>query len=190
MDTVQSGILAFDSVGRVVTLNSAARHLLGGIADEPPFAWPEGVDFVDGESLTPIADDRSPIMQAIAGATLRNTVAVMHRANREALRYVRVSSTPVGRASSNLACVVVIDDISEQEKHRQQVERASRLDALGQLTGGIAHDFNNLLATIQYALQLAAGVDRSNRQQSYIETALNSVERGSELTRRLLSFAK
>ena len=49
--------------------------------------------------------------------------------------------------------VLAIDDVSEAEQNRQQIERTARLDALVQLTGGIAHDFNNLLATIQYAIQ-------------------------------------
>ena len=65
-----------------------------------------------------------------------------------------------------------------------------RLDALGQLTGGIAHDFNNLLATILYAMQLTRSDDISERSDRVLATAISAVERGRELTGRLLAFAK
>ncbi len=106
-------------------------------------------------------------------------------------RYVRISSARLDEESSpDIGTVVIIDDVSEQERNRQQVERSSRLDALGQLTGGIAHDFNNLLATIEYAIQLAQNTDDPETRLGYHTTALNSVRRGANLTNRLLAFAK
>ena len=190
MDTAESGIIGLDRTGKITAANPRARHILGGISTEVPFPWPSDVAFLDRELFLPLKPTKSPVERALSGETIRGEITVMNRKTGADLRYVRVSTALARPAHASLHAVMVIDDISEQEKNRQAVERSSRLDALGQLTGGIAHDFNNLLATIQYALQLANSEQEPQRRTTYIETALSSVDRGSELTRRLLAFAK
>ena len=190
MDTAQGAIIALGFDGRVVSINKAGRHFLGVLRDPTPFSWPSDIKFIDGENHEILADKKNPILRSLKGATLKGEVSVMTRAEGGDQRYVRVSSSPFDTDAGEICCVLVIDDVSEQEKNRQQVERTSRLDALGQLTGGIAHDFNNLLATVQYALQLATHEGGEHQRQLYLETAIKSVERGSHLTKRLLAFAK
>ena len=91
---------------------------------------------------------------------------------------MRVSTAPVkARDAGDVATVVILDDITEQERNRQQMERSGRLDALGQLTGGVAHDFNNILATIEYAVQLVKS-EASPRMMPFLDTAHASVRRG------------
>jgi two-component system, cell cycle sensor histidine kinase and response regulator CckA len=67
-----------------------------------------------------------------------------------------------------------------------------RLEELGRLAGAVAHDFNNLLTVIRSYAQLmldqaAAGQPMSPDDAREIEHA---AARGSELTRRLLAFAR
>ncbi|MCW5698432.1 MAG: response regulator [Rhodospirillales bacterium] len=65
------------------------------------------------------------------------------------------------------------------------------MQAIGELTGGIAHDFNNLLAIIIGNLQLLEeSLEDNPEHKELIADALWSVERGSELTSRLLAFAR
>ncbi len=190
MDTTEGAIIALGFDGYVLSINRAGRRLLGDVKQPTPFGWPDDIRFVDDETYELLPDDRHPIVRSLSGATVRGEISVMTRAEDDEQRYVRVSSSPVDMDDGDICCVLVIDDVSEQEKHRQQVERTNRLDALGQLTGGIAHDFNNLLATVQYALQLASQNSDEQQRQVYLDTAMKSVERGAQLTRRLLTFAK
>ncbi|MEO0362578.1 MAG: PAS domain-containing protein, partial [Pseudomonadota bacterium] len=190
IQTAASAILALDGEGRIQMLNDAARHILGGIGDDLPLDWPEDVKFLHPEDLHPLEASADPVRRALAGVALKDEINLMSRTHGDEARYVRVNSTVIEDSSSNLKTVFVIDDVSEQEMNRQQVERASRLDALGQLTGGIAHDFNNLLATIHYAIDLALISDDEERRTKYLDTALSSVTRGSTLTQRLMAFAK
>lgn len=189
MDTAHGAIIALDTDRSVLAINAAGRHMLGGLKDQTPFAWPADIDFVDRDTMQPIPENENPLVRSLGGAILNNEIFLMSRTGVTESKYVSVSSSPLDHSQSLKNCVLIIDDISEQEKNRQKVERTSRLDALGQLTGGIAHDFNNLLATVQYSLELAQSADTAARH-TYIETALRSVDRGSELTRRLLAFAK
>ena len=79
----------------------------------------------------------------------------------------------------------------QRSRTEEQLAHAQRLDAVGQLTGGVAHDFNNLLTVISGNLQLLeAELSDQSSLQEIIDSALRAVERGSYLTRRLLTFAR
>lgn len=190
LDTAINGIIGLDHDGTVEVINPAARHMLGGRSEQTPFKWPEEIKFLHVLDLHPLDASADPVNRALAGQTLNGETHLMTSKNSKENRYVRVSSAVVDDPSNRLRSVVVLDDVSQLEKNRQQVERKGRLDALGQLTGGIAHDFNNLLATILYAMQLTRTDDISERSDRVLNTAIGAVERGRELTGRLLAFAK
>ena len=187
--TAGSAIIAIDADMRVQALNDAARHVLGGIDNVAPFSWPTDICFLDPETLSPLDPDKDPVRRSLDGKKLMGELNLMTRKTKGQNRYVRVSSTPADTADG-VASVIVLEDVSEQEMTRQQMERASRLDALGQLTGGIAHDFNNLLATIQYSIDLAMRNIEPGHTRNLLNTALGSVDRGAALSRRLLAFAR
>lgn len=82
-------------------------------------------------------------------------------------------------------------DITHQRRTEEQLRQAQRLESIGQLTGGLAHDFNNLLTVVIGNAELLA--ERSAEQPELHQLARiigNAAERGSELTRRLLAFAR
>ncbi|MCP3922145.1 MAG: PAS domain S-box protein [Desulfobacterales bacterium] len=91
-----------------------------------------------------------------------------------------------------------IRDVSErlkQEENRQilakKLQEAQRMESIGTLAGGIAHDFNNLLMGIQGNTSLimmkSPDVAPFNKHINNIE---NCVERASDLTNKLLRFAR
>ena len=69
-------------------------------------------------------------------------------------------------------------------------ERIQRMDALGQLTGGITHDFNNLLMVLSVNLEIAEMHMTVERGQIAIARAMEAVEQGASLNRRLLMFSR
>lgn len=85
----------------------------------------------------------------------------------------------------------LIASLVQRRRTEEQLAHAQRLDAIGQLTGGVAHDFNNLLTVISGSLQLLEGeCENQPGALEIINSALRSVERGSELTSKLLAFAR
>jgi PAS domain S-box-containing protein len=77
------------------------------------------------------------------------------------------------------------------EESREQLFRAQKMEALGQLTGGLAHDFNNLLTAILGACELASrSLGDEERVRRMLDGIRNSAQRGAGLTRQLLAFAR
>ena len=84
-----------------------------------------------------------------------------------------------------------IQDITGQRAIEEQLQQAQKMEAVGQLTGGIAHDFNNLLAIILGNLELLrAALSQDLEARERIDTAIRATLRGSDLTHRLLAFAR
>ncbi|MVO18414.1 hybrid sensor histidine kinase/response regulator [Parasedimentitalea huanghaiensis] len=87
--------------------------------------------------------------------------------------------------------IAVGEDITEKRHARDQVVRAQKLEAVGQLSGGIAHDFNNILTTIIGASHLASlDADEGSDLAGEIEQIDIAAHRAQDLVRELLSFAR
>jgi hypothetical protein len=84
----------------------------------------------------------------------------------------------------------VIADITERRRLEEQMSRAERLRALGQLAGGIAHDFNNRLTAILGNAQLLL----LDVEEESLVTALTTIEdaalEGAETVRRIMDFTR
>jgi PAS domain S-box-containing protein len=70
------------------------------------------------------------------------------------------------------------------------LDQAQRMEALGQLTGGIAHDSNNLLTVISGNLELMQSRTRDPAVLGLARQAIDAVNAGAGLNRRLLSFSR
>ncbi len=87
----------------------------------------------------------------------------------------------------------IVQDITEREHQAEHIRRAQKMDALGKLTGGIAHDYNNMLGVIiGYCQLLEETYNQQEHQElfSYIEQISHAADRGSKLTKKLLSFTR
>ena len=85
---------------------------------------------------------------------------------------------------------VIVSDITDVARMTRELERANRIQALGQLTGGVAHDFNNLLAIIQGNIDLLKLNTENAQSLKSIDAIASATKNGATLTSRLLSFAR
>jgi PAS domain S-box-containing protein len=88
------------------------------------------------------------------------------------------------------AILAIKSDVTERKKIEAQFLRAQRLESIGTLAGGIAHDLNNLLSPIIMGVGLLKLSPLSPRDQSIISKIQCSAERGTNLVRQVLSFAR
>lgn len=188
VDTVSSGIVAFDAHGQIEMMNEAARRMLNlPRGTEDPAAWPPHAQFRPTEQGSLAT---APVWAMLMGKRIRGAEYLLHVEGRAEPLRVRVNAEPAPLGAP-IGAVMTLEDVTEQHRARMLGDRADRLDALGKLTGGVAHDFNNLLSTIMGAVQLAerrsAGDPRIAR---HLDAALRATRTGAELVDRLLGFAK
>ena len=92
----------------------------------------------------------------------------------------------------------ILRDVSEQikafekqKRFQSQLYQARKMEALGTLAGGLAHGFNNVLMAIQGNLSLMRmNLPADHSMQKHIERINQSTEKGVNLARQILSFAK
>ena len=79
----------------------------------------------------------------------------------------------------------------EQEKLRNQLFHAQKMESVGRLAGGVAHDFNNMLGVIIGHVELAMEkIKISDNIYNNLEAINNAAMRSIDLTRQLLAFAR
>jgi signal transduction histidine kinase/ActR/RegA family two-component response regulator len=94
-------------------------------------------------------------------------------------------------AELNAANTRLHDEVAARAKAETEVMQMQRMESLGQLTGGIAHDFNNMLAVVMGNLELARlNIEKPERLEKLIHRATVGALRASDLTQRLLAFAR
>ena len=80
------------------------------------------------------------------------------------------------------------DQLLETE---EQLRRADRLSALGELSAGMAHEFRNPLGSIRGTAEiLKSGIDQNDRHYEFAEIMVKEVDRLEGVVRDFLNFAK
>ena len=82
-------------------------------------------------------------------------------------------------------------DVSERRKLEEQLAQVQKLESIGRLAGGVAHDLNNVLTVVlSYSDLLDVGLGASHPLQAQLRQIRKAAERASNLTHRLLAFAR
>jgi PAS domain S-box-containing protein len=173
--------------GKVIYLNRAGEELTGVARSE-----------IIGKSVNEMLNKRDADLiglqdrQALNAdkpyQIYENTLATRKRGE----RLVRTKKLMVRDADGSPKYLIgFCEDITEQRHTEDQLRHAHKMEALGQLTGGLAHDFNNLLAIIIGNLDVLTELRAHDAEDTeLLQGAIGAAVSGSELTRRLLAFAR
>ena len=107
--------------------------------------------------------------------------------------WARIQAILADEADSATACRAAISDITDQ-KNAEELQRKlleqDKMAAIGKLAGKMAHDFNNILGIIMGTSELLLMEDLPNAVSAEIEIIKESADRGRDLTKNLLFFAR
>ncbi|MBL8602656.1 MAG: PAS domain S-box protein [Myxococcales bacterium] len=86
--------------------------------------------------------------------------------------------------------LIINTDVTQQKNTEAQLLRAQRLESIGTLAGGIAHDLNNVLAPILFSIEMLRSDETRAGRLEDLATLEMCAERGAEMVRQLLAFAR
>ena len=174
-DAIPQGAALVDEAGSLLHANPALRLMLGPAVPLRP-----------GTPLATLVGSASRAalltwLEAPGAAPVEVELA-RPEGHAPTLAAFRLSALPNGPR------VLLVEDLSERARHREEAAAGERLRAVGQLAGGIAHDINNLLAIIVSSVDQARLV--APQASADLQPALDAAGRGAALVRRLLAFAR
>ncbi len=124
-----------------------------------------------------------------AGTETQEKLEAVHR-RKDGTTYDVMIRLQLMKTETPPVFIAIVADVTERKLQNERLRQAQKMEAIGQLTGGIAHDFNNLLTVIIGNLEMLDAATEDEARRVMIEQALEAAELGSDLTGRLLAFAR
>ncbi len=183
--SVTSGMVTVSPEGIVATANSAAERLLG--CDEQDAAGRPFADlFEDDDGLV---DDVRRVLAGDVPLTLRELTLVTSCGG---VVEAQTTVSPMRDIEDHvLGVVVAVEDVTEVRAIAEQLIRADRLAAMGELTAGVAHEVRNPLAVIRASVQLLedseCDEDRLLQATAVIKQEIDRLDR---VIKALLDFGR
>jgi two-component system, sporulation sensor kinase E len=183
--SVTSGVITVGPDGSVATLNPAAERMLGAGEDEAVARTVKSMFRDDGG----FAGDIGRVLDGRVPRTLRE-VTLVTRAGKTLHAQASVSRMrDVG--GRKLGAVVTLEDLSEIKALTDQLIRADRLAAMGELTAGVAHEVRNPLGIIRASVQLMEDADCDRKRvHEGAEVIKHEIDRLDRVIKALLDFGR
>lgn len=183
--SITSGVLTVGPDGSVTTVNPAAERLLGVSEYE---IVPRAISSVfrdDGG----LSKDVEKVLAGRLPLTLRE-VTMVTRSGRTV--HVQASTSRMRAVGGRiLGAVVTLEDVSEIKALTEQLIRADRLAAMGELTAGVAHEVRNPLGVIRASVQLLEDAQCDpNRIHEAAEVIKQEIDRLDKVIKALLDFGR
>ena len=190
LDGMVDGVITINCKGKILSFNKSAETIFGYQAEE---IIGQNVSMLMPESDSSHHDDYLDNFMATGDAQVigigRNVTALRKNGEQFPMR-LSVIEYPAkidGERWFIGSCL----DITLQQQQEDQLRRSLKMEALGKLTGGISHDYNNMLGVILgYSDLLADHFKDDPEHLDYVDQIRRAAQRGSDLTRRLLSFSR
>ena len=183
--SITSGVITVGPDGSVATANPAAERMLG-IREVDMVPRRIGMLFTDDGGLD---QDVEKVLEGRLPRMVRD-VRMVSRAGRTL--HVQLSTSRMRDIDGRiLGAVVTLEDVSEVKALTDQLIRADRLAAMGELTAGVAHEVRNPLGIIRASVQLVedpeAGPGRVHEAATVIKQEIDRLDR---VIKALLDFGR
>lgn len=181
LEDLPVALVRMDADGALISVNAAARKLLGARA-------------VEGAALEKLVEGFGrPIGAQVRDAAKGRGAGRKEQARgrvegREVFLQIALTRAPDDERGELIA---VLSDATELKTLEQQFVQSQKMQAVGQMAGGVAHDFNNLLtAIIGHCDLLMLRTDQAEPAFADLTQIRQNANRAAALVRQLLAFSR
>lgn len=181
-ERISSGIMTLDRELRITSFNKAAEDISGYTFREVYYG--KVGDFFPGL----VADSAQSALQDV-----RTEKVFTSKDGSERIIGFTLAGAQGGftAAPDDAAVIVIFQDLTDIKAMEEQLRRAERLKALGELSVGIAHEIRNPLASISGSIQVLKGDERFKGDDlRLMDIVLRETDRLNLLITDFLVFAK
>ncbi len=179
LNSMAVAVISFDEDGIIQTFNHSAEALFGCASSDIP-----------GENIEQLIPE---FFTGKGGGDMKvGSCEVKGRHKDKGLFPLRLSVAELSRGPEERKRFIGnCMDLTKIKQQQEQLRRSQKMEALGKLTGGIAHDFNNMLGIVTgYAELLEEALHGQEKLENYARQIHRAGERGTKLTKKLLSFSR
>ncbi|HMP96370.1 MAG TPA: transporter substrate-binding domain-containing protein [Kiritimatiellia bacterium] len=192
LNAIGDGVIAIDAGQAVRRINPVALTMTG---------WPEiealGRPVADILQLANPEGDTQPVSEWIRRALSEGESSGFSRhvavLSRDGSQFdVTVQWSPIRGERGHVAgLVLVLRDVTEENRFNQRMQEIQKMESIGRLAGGVAHDFNNLLTgIIGYTELMGLSLPEHAESRTYLKGVLEASERARDLVQQLLTFSR
>lgn len=183
--SVTSGVITVGADMAIATMNPAGERILG-VQEDVEVGRPLDGLFRDDGGLT---TDVRKVLEGRIPRTMREVSLVM--ADGSVVHTQASVSRMRDVGGRKLGAVVSIEDVSEVKALTEQLIRADRLAAMGELTAGVAHEVRNPLGIIRASVQLMEEAEcNRDRVVSAAQVIKQEIDRLDRVIKALLDFGR
>lgn len=184
LENLGSGVIAVTKQGEIQTVNKQAAFLLNADSFQffgkpysllPELLWqPIRLGIELGEEI------KQPLVNWFTSGEHQKRIAVR--------------TTLLKRNSGPETCIVLLDDVTEQTRLEEQINRQEKLTAMGKLASVVAHEIRNPLNSIGLIIQLLdrkyAPREGIEKYKEYVSTVGKEINRISSIVDQFMKFAR
>lgn len=189
--SIDEGVITTDISGGITLINRRAENITGWHKTEAAGKQLSAVfNIINKKNDAAPINPLRKVLSAGQIISLAEQTDLMAQDGTQ--RSIAGSASPIRDRQGNIIGVVIVfRDVTAENRRKEELIKARKLESVGLLAGGIAHDFNNLLAAILGNINLAL-LYTSPEEKSHplLKEAENSSLRARHLTNQLLTFAK
>jgi two-component system sensor histidine kinase PilS (NtrC family) len=191
LQSISSGLLTLDAEGRIAHFNRAGEQIL----------QTNGRDVLGRRPTEAFADtcpDLARLLERAGGRrepVVRAEIGVRRRDGGEfplGLSVSILTRPDTGADGDDVRGVVAIfQDLTESRRLEEDLRRADRLAAIGELSAGIAHEIRNPLASISGAAQiLGSELKATGEEERLLHLVVREADRLNRFVGDFLAFAR
>jgi PAS domain S-box-containing protein len=189
VESINVGILAADSAGRVTACNSALEEMLGLRRDE---ATGQRVEELFAE------DFAETLHQVLGGAgwelrEVRN-IYKLHTATRRGRTLIlNIALAPLKHAGgeAQAGVLVVLEDVTARVRLEEQLQQREKLSSIGLLAAGVAHEINTPLTGVSSYTQMLLGMlADADPKHALLQKIRRQTDRATGIVNNLLNFSR